>query len=217
MTLIGITGLPGSRKTDFAEHLSEHGYHCVSMSQIVRETSPSAPATAGRSELWVAGLAARAAEGPSAIAARVWAAIEAGTRCHPRFVVDGIRSLYEASYFAQRSLFTLVAVQASPVLRHARLRDRAFSETPGKVFTLDAHELRLGTAEAVAMSDHVVAYGRPDQIQNVFVTAAADIHAAVQRDRTRLLDCLERYGSSAPHLAALLDEAAARGGLDRHR
>jgi dephospho-CoA kinase len=157
--VIGVTGMPGSGKSVAAEVARRLGVPVVRMGDCVWEEvrARGLPLV----DEVVGGVAheMRERHGPGVWAERT---LEKVRKLNAETVlIDGIRSMHEVEVFhgGLGRDFVLVAIQASPEVRHARLlargrADEAASEEAARA--RDRRELAWGVGEVIALADTVL-------------------------------------------------------------
>lgn len=139
MKIIGFVGLPGSGKGEASQIARQHGYAVVVMGDVIRQEAARQGLEPTDQNLGRIGNALRAAEGPQAVAKRIFeVALSTGKDI---VVVDGLRSREEADYFrAHADEFHLVEVCAPAEARLKWLAARGRSDDPGKSTASDARD-----------------------------------------------------------------------------
>jgi dephospho-CoA kinase len=158
--VIALTGMPGSRKSLFAEKLVQLGYDHIMLSQYLKQRLQGQGLSLKPIEYWQESLAIRTELGSDILAKLAWEDISNSPSQY--VVVDGIRCLQEACYLQQRAdQFLLVSVQASPDTRRKRLLTSPnaqgfYASEENRIAQLDAHELKLGVGSVIAVSDVII-------------------------------------------------------------
>lgn len=161
-TIIGVTGMPGSGKSEFARFAEEQGYQTVVMGDVVRAkvVEEGFEPTPEMSRKYMIKL--REDLGETAVAHLTCVAIEKLKQqgIH-KIIIDGIRSQAEVTYFKNQlnNDFLIVAIHVDPRLRYDRLQLRGRKDAPQteKDFRLrDEDELKLGLGETIAFSNYVI-------------------------------------------------------------
>ncbi len=130
MKIIGLVGLPGSGKGEASRIARQQGLKVLVMGDVIRQEAARQGLEATDGNLGRVGSALRAAEGPEAVARRVLE--QARASGEKTVVVDGLRSLEEADYFASNAeQFHLVEVCAPAELRLKWLQARGRPDDPG--------------------------------------------------------------------------------------
>lgn len=156
--IIGITGMPGAKKTSVAKMLSGYGIPCFTLSStlgkelVTRGLNPT-PTNYAKvaSEL-------REKLGEDIIARRTWNSIKVDA-IKNAVIIDGIRSPAEVHFFHTVGKgFFLVSVHASPETRFRRFREtrHPFFSTREQFEAQDRSNLELGMAEVIAQADCVI-------------------------------------------------------------
>lgn len=175
MHVVGVTGMPGSGKSEALQVAAALGFTVVRMGDMIWDEVdarglPRDPEHVGRIANDM-----RESEGPDIWAVRTIACIRqmaqeadvdealgARPKKEPLLIlIDGIRSNHEVETF-RRELgadFLLVAVHTDPEERHARMTRRARADDPqGEAGhrARDDRELGWGIAQTIAMADEMV-------------------------------------------------------------
>ncbi len=161
-TIIGVTGMPGSGKSEFARFAEELGYQTVVMGDVVRAkvVEEGFEPTPEMSRKYMIKL--REDLGETAVAHLTCVATEKLKQqgIH-KIIIDGIRSQAEVTHFKNQlnNDFLIVAIHVDPRLRYDRLQLRGRKDAPQteKEFQLrDEDELKLGLGETIAFSNYVI-------------------------------------------------------------
>ncbi len=161
-TIIGVTGMPGSGKSEFARFAEELGYQTVVMGDVVRAkvVEEGFEPTPEMSRKYMIKL--REDLGETAVAHLTCLTIEnLKQQGIHKIIIDGIRSQAEVTYFKNQlnNDFLIVAIHVDPRLRYDRLKLRGRKDAPQteKDFQLrDEDELKLGLGETIAFSNYVI-------------------------------------------------------------
>jgi len=130
MKIIGLVGLPGSGKGEASRIARQQGLTVLVMGDVIRQEAARQGLEATDVNLGRIGCALREAEGPEAVARRIFQ--EARASGEQTVVVDGLRSREEADYFAsQAEEFYLVEVCAPAEERLRWLQARGRLDDPG--------------------------------------------------------------------------------------
>ena len=130
MKIIGLVGLPGSGKGEASRIARQQGLTVLVMGDVIRQEAVRQGLEATDANLGRVGCALREAEGAEAVARRVLE--QARASGEETVVVDGLRSLEEANYFASNAeQFHLVEVCAPAELRLKWLQARGRPDDPG--------------------------------------------------------------------------------------
>lgn len=168
--VIGVTGMPGSGKSLFAEYATQKGYKTVIMGDVIRakvidEGFEPTPDNSQRVMVQV-----RDKMGEDAVAHLTCKAIDALVKeGNHRIIIDGIRSQAEVDYFRNHlnDNFIIVAIHADPNLRFERLRLRGRKDAPQTEEDFkkrDDSELKLGLGETIAFSNFIIPNNRTFEI-----------------------------------------------------
>jgi len=160
--VIGVTGMPGSGKSLFAEYASHKGYRNVIMGDVIRakvieEGFEPTPDNTQRVMVQI-----RKKMGDHAVAHLTCNAIDnLVEEGNFRIIIDGIRSQAEVEYFKKHlnNDFIIVAIHVDPKLRYMRLRVRGRKDAPLSEEDFkkrDDSELNLGLGETIAFSNYII-------------------------------------------------------------
>jgi dephospho-CoA kinase len=156
--VIGLAGMPGSGKSVVVDTARELGYDVVVMGDVVRQETTKRGLELTPENVGKVMLELRAEGGNYVIAQKCIPKI--AEQNSPKVLVDGLRSLYEASIFKENfAKFNLLAVHASPETRFSRLSNRRRSDDPTewKVFNeRDMRELSVGLGNVIAMAQQII-------------------------------------------------------------
>ncbi|MCE7747645.1 MAG: AAA family ATPase [Candidatus Heimdallarchaeota archaeon] len=161
-TIIGVTGMPGSGKSEFARFAEKLGYQTVVMGDVVRTKviEEGFEPTPEMSRKYMIKL--REDFGETAVAHLTCETIEKlKQQGILMIIIDGIRSQAEVTHFKNHlnNDFLIVAIHVDPRLRYDRLKLRGRKDAPQteKDFRLrDEDELKLGLGETIAFSNYVI-------------------------------------------------------------
>ncbi len=164
MRVVGITGMPGSGKSEAVQVARERGHPVVRMGDMVwdevdRQGLPREAHHVGRVAHEM-----RHTHGDDVWALRTVERVHAVAGDAPVVLIDGIRSHAEVDVF-RRELgddFVLVAIHTDPEERHARLTRRARADDPTEEAdhqARDQRELGWGLARTIALADEMVVNG----------------------------------------------------------
>ena len=138
--VLGVTGMPGSGKSEFALFAGELGYHTVVMGDVVRAKVMGDAAIAHLTCIAIDKLIAK------------------GKR---KLIIDGIRSQAEVLHFKEhmKNSFVIIAIHVDPELRFKRLKVRGRKDAPiteEDFNKRDRSELELGLGETIAFSNYII-------------------------------------------------------------
>ncbi|MHA1667435.1 MAG: AAA family ATPase [Candidatus Heimdallarchaeaceae archaeon] len=162
VSVIGVTGMPGSGKSAFAEIAKQFGYQIVVMGDVIRAEvikrgfEPSPEAT--RKVM----IQLREEYGEEVVALLTCKAIdEIIAKKEKKIVIDGIRSPVEVDYFKKHigKNFVIIAIHVDPIIRFQRLRERGREDAPNteEEFKIrDEAELNLGLGSTIAFSNYII-------------------------------------------------------------
>lgn len=118
--IVGLTGTYAAGKGTVAGLLGERGFRYHSLSDLLREELAARGVSESREALLAVGNELRRAGGPGVLAERLLDRLADGGR----HIVDSIRNPLEVEALRRLPGFLLVAVDADPQVRFARLRSR---------------------------------------------------------------------------------------------
>ncbi len=160
--IIGVTGMPGSGKSVFAEYANNNGYKTVVMGDVVRakvlEHGYEPTPESGRKMM----MELREKYGEEAIAHLTCLTIDKLTeQGESKIIIDGIRSQAEVTHFREHlgNDFIIVAIHGDPLIRYNRLKLRGRSDAPKTEEDFarrDEVELMLGLGETIAFSNYIL-------------------------------------------------------------
>ncbi len=154
--VIGVTGMPGAKKSVVAQLLARYGFLLFEMSSFIKESVVARGHIPTLQNLAEVSSQLRKKHGADIIARTCWeSAKHAGSK---GVVIDGIRSMDEVRYFRSvSSWFILLHVHASPETRFERAVRRQIEPlTPKEFYKTDRHNLELGVSEVIALADYVI-------------------------------------------------------------
>jgi len=160
--VLGVTGMPGSGKSEFAQFASELGYHTVVMGDVVRArvVEEGFEPTPEMSKKYM--LQLRKELGETAVAhltcIEIDKLIKEGKN---KLIIDGIRSQAEVNHFRKHmeNTFVIIAIHVDPELRFQRLKARGRKDAPmteSDFISRDEAELKLGLGETIAFSNFII-------------------------------------------------------------
>ncbi len=145
--LIGLTGTNGSGKSEVAAYFQKKGYAYFSLSDLLREELEQRGEPITRDNLIRVGNELRRIFGHDVLARRV---MEKVRKANLPAVIDSIRHPAEVEHLRREGSFVLVAVDASPEVRFARVRIRGRDESASTLeeFLAKEREEMWGKGEA---------------------------------------------------------------------
>jgi len=123
MKIIGLTGTNGSGKGEAAAFFIRHGYAFYSLSDLVREELKNRSQESTRDNLIQAGNHLRKKFGADILARRTMEKVKG------KAVIDSIRNPKEVAFLQSQEGFILLAVDAPPEIRYARVMLRGRDES----------------------------------------------------------------------------------------
>ncbi len=163
MKVVGVTGMPGSGKSEAMAVATARGYPVVRMGDLIweevdRQGLPRDSANVGR----VAN-AMRESEGPDVWALRTIERVRSMDRFHI-VLIDGVRSNHEVEVFRRElgTEFILVAIHTDARHRFDRLTARARADDPTGDNADEGHkarderEMAWGIARTIALADEMI-------------------------------------------------------------
>ncbi|MFQ6051174.1 MAG: AAA family ATPase [Candidatus Hydrothermarchaeota archaeon] len=157
MKVLGITGMPGSGKTQALKVFYKKGFSIVSMGDVIRDLAREKgikedPESIGRIAIEI-----RKNEGEDAVAKRC---VKKILGLKKNVVIEGIRSLHEIDCFKKYfDDFVIVSIHASPKTRYERLKRRGRPDDPKnfkEFLERDKRELNIGMGSVIAKADFMV-------------------------------------------------------------
>ncbi len=149
--IIGITGLPGSGKTEFCKIGTKFGFSTVSMGDCVRRFVKSQNLELTNEIILSVAKKERSKD------KGIWAK---RTPILDNTIIDGIRNIEEIEVFKQKyNKFLLVGIHAKPQIRYQRIIGRAREndiKTYEDFYARDISEYELGIAKVIIYSDIIL-------------------------------------------------------------
>lgn len=154
--VVGITGMPGAKKSVVAELLTRYGFLPFEMSSFIRESTVGRGLIPTLHNLAEVSHQLREEYGADIIARTCWES--AKCTASKGVVIDGIRSMDEVKYFRSVSpRFVLLHIHASPETRFERAVRRQIEPlTPEEFYKTERYNLELGIGEVIALADYVI-------------------------------------------------------------
>jgi dephospho-CoA kinase len=146
--LIGLTGTNGAGKGEVAAYLVARGYTFRSLSEVLRGRLAAQGRPPSRDNLIAKGNELRKAFGPDILAGLVLETIHGPT------VIDSIRTPAEVARLRTQKGFVLLAVDAPPEVRFARVRARGRDESAETLQQFLRKEKEEMTADPEAQQIH---------------------------------------------------------------
>jgi dephospho-CoA kinase len=159
--VVGITGMPGSGKSEAVAVARDRGIPVVRMGDLVWEEVDRQGLPRDAAHVGQVADAMRKQHGDDVWALRTVERVRAEARRGGMVVIDGIRSNHEVEVF-QRELgadFLLVAIHTDPGERHARLTRRARADDPtasSAHLERDQREMAWGIARTIVLADEMI-------------------------------------------------------------
>jgi len=126
MIIIGLTGKNASGKGEAANYLKSKGFIYYSLSDVIRDEATKRNLEHSRDNLIMLGNELRKNFGPNYLAQKINLKIKETLKNNPKqnFVIDSIRSPFEAKELMKNKDFNLVGIDAPIELRFQRLLER---------------------------------------------------------------------------------------------
>lgn len=153
--VIGITGMPGARKTEVAKMLSRYGIQYFTLSRTLRQELENHQIDLTPANFADVALRLREKYGQDFLARKAWEALDP----KETVIIDGIRSPKEVDFFRSVSdFFFSLLVHASPETRLARfkLSKNPLLSTRSQFEAQERNNLDLGIGEVTAEADYVI-------------------------------------------------------------
>nr|AGF93006.1 dephospho-CoA kinase [uncultured organism] len=156
MTVILITGMPGSGKEEFLKVAEEEGYDLVRMGDVVREKAEME--NISEKDISVGEFADKERKEKHE---GIWADRTLAKVHEKNTVIDGIRSLTEVNIFKSEleKDARIVAIHSSPDTRFERLKERDRHDAPktrSQFRERDERELGWGLGDVIARADEMI-------------------------------------------------------------
>jgi dephospho-CoA kinase len=158
IVIIGITGMPGAKKTMVAKLLSKYGIPYFTISSILREELINRGLEPTPENYAKLAKEMREKFGEEILAKKAWEFIKSSIPSKV-IIIDGIRSPEEVSFFKNIARhFLLLLVHASPSTRFKRFKRRkhSFIRTIEQFKAQEESNLELGIGEVIAQADYVI-------------------------------------------------------------
>ncbi len=162
INILGVSGMPGSGKSEFANIARELNYHTVIMGDVIRKKVKEIGLEPNPENTARVMTDIRKTHGDEAVANLTCIEIDRllGEN-RDKIIIDGIRSQKEVEYFRKHlgKVFFLVAIHAEPIVRFQRLRFRGRTDAPKtneEFDKRDQSELSLGLGETMVYSNFVI-------------------------------------------------------------
>jgi dephospho-CoA kinase len=158
---LAICGMPGAGKGEVTAKALEMGIPVYSMGDLVREWFDIEFTDRPEEETGLFADEERRKHGQDIWALRLIDSVKADKSESPIVIIDGLRSLQEASLFRAKlgPRFRIMAIHSSPTTRFNRLSKRGRSDDPRdltKFKERDERELGLGLGNVIAMADIMI-------------------------------------------------------------
>ena len=155
--ILGLTGLPGAKKTLTAELISQYEIPVFSMSSVIYKEVTNRGLKPSPKNLFAVSLDLRNRYGKGIIAERITQDIKKINK--PIVCVDGIRNLEEIKVLRKITQdFFLICIHASPKTRFERISrsDGSPIKSWADFSWLDKQNLELGIGDVIAKSDYMI-------------------------------------------------------------
>ena len=159
--VVGVTGLPCTGKTEFADTAAEMGFKVIEMGDFVRAHARLLGLEATPNNIGMLADKLREDGGADVVAKMVLPRVLESIKNGNPVVVVGIRSVDEVEVFRREfgKSFVLIGVDAPRRVRFERACQRRRGDDPltwEEFEEKDMHESTLGTLQAVRNADHML-------------------------------------------------------------
>ena len=170
INILGVSGMPGSGKSEFANIAREFNYRTVIMGDVIRKKVKEmglepTPENTGRVMIDI-----RKIHGDEVVAHLTCIEIDRllGEN-RDKIIIDGIRSQKEVEYFRKHlgRVFYVVAIHAEQIIRFQRLRIRGRTDSPKTYEEFDKREqseLSLGLGETIVYSNFIISNNKTKEM-----------------------------------------------------
>ena len=161
-SVIGVTGMPGSGKSVFADYANELGYETVVMGDVIRAKVVEMGHEPTPEKTNSVMVQLREEFGEDVVALLTCKNIEELLKSgKEKIVIDGIRSQKEVDYFREYigKGFVIIAIHVDPEIRFMRLKKRGRKDAPQSEEDFnkrDEIELSVGLGDTIALSNHII-------------------------------------------------------------
>ncbi len=157
--IIGITGMPGSGKTEVSKDLEAEGFVCIEMGKVVYEMMKERKLKITPESVPVFATNIRKRRGKAFIAKEITKRIR-GKAYGSKIAIIGIRSPHEIEYFRRKlGEFTVIGVVAPKRTRFERLKRRSRRDDPMEISGFEFREKKekgYGIIKAIAEADYII-------------------------------------------------------------
>lgn len=185
INILGVSGMPGSGKSEFANIARELNYRTVIMGDVIRKKVKEmglepTPENTGRVMTDI-----RKMHGDEAVAHLTCIEIDRLLKENSdKIIIDGIRSQKEVECFRKHlgKVFFVVAIHAEPRVRFQRLRLRERTDAPKTYEEFDIREqseLSLGLGETIVYSNFIISN---NEIKEEFYKHVISLLEDLERD-----------------------------------
>jgi dephospho-CoA kinase len=156
--IIGVTGMPGSGKSTFAEVARKLGFKIIVMGDFLRKEAEARKVKPTSENLGKLMIKIRKEKGEKFLAKLTVKAVKAVKG--RKILIDGVRSLAELEEFKYSFPdFKLIAIHAPQEFRFKRISGRARSDDPSawrNFIKRELRELKVGIGSAIALADRII-------------------------------------------------------------
>lgn len=166
MTVIALTGMPGSGKSVVIDTLKNEGYESVYMGSVIKDEMEKQKITSSSQNVRNFATELRKKHGDDIVARRCLPELEEKLKLAEGkpVIIEDIKGIAEVDFFKNEfgDDFILIAIHTPPRLRYERSRNRD-SEWDNKTISdyeefrwRDRTEMAWGLSDAIALADHIV-------------------------------------------------------------
>jgi dephospho-CoA kinase len=152
--VIGITGMPGAKKTETAEILSGYGIPFITLSSFLTEELRKRQMALSPSNYANLASELRKEYGDDFLVKKAWGSVNSKA-----IIIDGIRSPSEIAFLRSvTEKFILILVYASPETRFSNLKkdNDPYLSAPEQFATQEKYENAIGVGEVSTQADYVI-------------------------------------------------------------
>lgn len=175
-----VTGMPGCGKTVVSKEIAKMGLFYVNLGDVVREQTRLRGLELTDESCGQVMVDLRKEHGPYVIAKL---SLDKFSSERNRYVVDGIRSIFEVEEYKKVGKTRLLSIHASPERRFGFLEGRGRKDAPmtRREFDIrDKRELDVGVGNAIALADEIISNN--STIENLISQAKQLLKAWMKED-----------------------------------